>query len=202
LSGPSLGRLGRTGILRAGAGVQARPYATIALVAMSCGLWVAWRGAYVSFDKLVVAGPLHGDWWRLFSSQFAYLSGLHQFAALVAVALFGWLLERRHGPLVVAALFLAAGATGALVAVAVYGQPLVVGGDGAALGLLAAWAAPDLLAARRREYYEGDLLGAAAIAAVLLAMPLARPEASWLASLTGGVFGLVLGFGLNRIDPV
>jgi len=37
------------------------------------------------------------------------------------------------------------------------------------------------VAARRRSYYEGDLLGAAAIAALLLAIPYARPEASWLA---------------------
>ena len=38
----------------------------------------------------------------------------------MAIAIFGWLLERRHGPVVVLALFLGAGATGALVASAVY----------------------------------------------------------------------------------
>jgi hypothetical protein len=60
---------------------------------------------------------------------------------------------------------------------------------------------PDLRDARAGHYYEGDLLGVAAIAALLLAMPFARPEASWLAGITGGVIGLVLGFGMHRLDP-
>jgi Rhomboid family len=176
------------------------PYATIALVAASCGVWVAWRGGYVGLDKLVVAGPLHGDWWKLLSSQFTYNNGLYAFAALLAIAIFGWLLERRIGPLAVIALFLASGVSGALVADAAYSQAIVIGGNGAALGLLAAWAAPDLRAARSGAYYEGDLLGVGALAAVLLAMPFAlpRPDPSWLAGVTGGAIGLVLGLGLHR----
>ena len=139
-------------------------------------MWVAWRGGFVSLDKLIILGPLNGDWWKLFTSQFAYANGLYEFVALVAIAIFGWLLERRHGPVVVLALFFGAGATGALVASAVYADAIVSGGNGAALGLLAAWAIPDLEAARAGEEYEGDLLGVAAIAAVLLAMPFAQPR--------------------------
>jgi membrane associated rhomboid family serine protease len=180
-------------------GAGSRPYATIALVAASCGVWVAWRGGFVNLDELVVAGPLHGDWWKLFASQFAYANGLYEFVALVAIAIFGWLLERRHGPAVVLALFLGAGATGALVASAVYSDAVVSGGNGAALCLLAAWAVPDLEAARAGLDYEGDLLGVAAIAAVLLALPFAQPQASWLAGITGGAVGLVLGLGLRRV---
>jgi Rhomboid family len=175
------------------------PYATIALVAVSCGVWVAWNGGFVDLQELRIEGPLRGDWWRLLTSLFAYESGLFQFATLVAVAIFGWLLERRHGPAVVLALFLAVGVAGGLVAEAVYSQPLVSGGAAAALGLLAAWVVPDLEAVRTRGYYDGDLLGTGALAAVLLAMPLARPEANWLAVLAGGVLGLVLGLGLSRI---
>ena len=136
---------------------------------------------------------LHGDWWKLLTSQFAYVNGLYAFVTLVTIALFGWLLERRHGPAVVLALFLGAGATGALVASAVYSVPIVIGGNAGALALLAAWAAPDLRAARAGSYYEGDLLGAGAIAALLLAVPFARPEASWLAGITGGALGLLVG---------
>jgi membrane associated rhomboid family serine protease len=177
-----------------------RPYVTIALVAISCGLWVAWRGGYIGFDKLVVAGPLHGDWWKLFTSQFTYNNGLYAFVTLLAVAIFGWLLERRLGRAVVLALFLGAGVGGALVASAAYPHAIVIGGNAAALGLLAAWAAPDLRAARAGAYYEGDLLGAGALAAVLLAAPFAlpRPDPSWLAGVTGGAIGLVLGLGLQR----
>ena len=189
-------RLSRWGEARA----FSPPYATISLVTLSCGVWIAWRGGFVGLDKLVVAGPLHGDWWKLLSSQFTYSNGLYAFVALLAVAIFGWLLERRLGPAAVLALFLGAGVAGALAASAVYSQPIVIGGNAAALALLAAWAAPDLRAARAGAYYEGDLLGAGALAAVLLAVPFAlpRPEPSWLAGVTGGAIGLLLGLGLQR----
>jgi Rhomboid family len=200
----SLGRLRRGEI--AGVRADAPPYATIALVAASCGVWVASQGDYVSLGKLILAGPLHGDWWRLLTSPFVYgsgfSSGMFMFATLLAVAVYGWLLERRHGPVVVLALFFAASVTGGLAAEAVYAFPIVTGANAAALALLAAWAGSDLLTARDGGYYEGDLLGTAAIAAVLLAMPFARPEASWLAGVTGGTLGLVLGLGLSRVRTV
>jgi membrane associated rhomboid family serine protease len=183
-----------------GTRADAVPYATVALVAISCAVWVALRGGYVDLGKLVIIGPLGGDWWKLFTTQFAYLNGLYAFITLLAIAIFGWLLERRRGPVVALAVFLGAGATGALVASAVYSEAVVSGGNGAALGLLAAWAVPDIQDARAGNYYEGDLLGVAAIAALLLAMPFARPEASWLAGITGGLVGLVLGFGMHRLD--
>src|SRR5436190_2003397 len=67
-----------------------------------------------------------------------------------------------------------------------------------ALALLAAWSSPDLAAARAGDYYEGDLLGTGALAALLLAVPFARPEVSWLAGLTGGALGALFGLGLYR----
>jgi membrane associated rhomboid family serine protease len=178
-----------------------RPYATIGLVAVSCVVWVVLHAKPTLYLDMTIFGPLRGDWWKLLTSQFAYGDGLYEFVTLVAIAIFGWLLERRHGPAVVLALALGAGVAGALVASAVYAEPIVSGGNAAALGLLVAWAVPDLRDARAGHYYEGDLLGVAAIAALLLAMPYARPEASWLAGVVGGVTGLVLGFGMYRSDP-
>src|SRR5271165_1347084 len=93
--------------------VDSRPYATIALVALGCVGWVLLRGGYVDVGKLMIIGPLNGDWWKLFSTQFVYLNGLYAFVTLLAVAIFGWLLERRRGPAVALAAFLGAGATGA-----------------------------------------------------------------------------------------
>jgi membrane associated rhomboid family serine protease len=175
-----------------------RPYATIVLVALSAGLLIAWHAKPLLYTEAVIFGPLHGDWWKLFTYEFAYLSGVYAFVAIFAIALFGWLLESRHGPAVVLALFFGAGASGALLAVAVASFPYVAGGNAAALALLAAWAVPDLIAARSDSYYEGDLLGAAAIAALLLALPFALlpGEASWVAGLTGGAVGLLAGVGL------
>jgi membrane associated rhomboid family serine protease len=197
----SLGRLrhGEIDGLRA----DTQPYATAAIVAASCGIWIAAQGAYVDLGKLVIVGPLNSEWWRLFSSQFVYgsgfSSGLFMFSALLAVAIFGSLLERRHGPVVVLALFFGGGVAGALAAEGVYSLAVVSGANAGALALLGAWAAPNLVAVRAGDYYEADLLGTAAIAAVLLAMPFARPEVSWLAGVVGGVLGLTVGLGLSRV---
>ncbi len=178
-----------------------RPYATIALVALGCAGWVAVRGGYVEFAKLAIIGPLHGDWWKLLSNPFAYLDGLYAFVALLATAIFGWLLERRHGPVIVVVVFFGGAVTGALAASAVYAEPIVSGANGAALALIAVWSIPDLAAARGGQYYEGELLGAGAIAATLLLLPYARPEASWLAGVVGAIAGLVLGLGMHQIEP-
>jgi|ERR1039458_2898285 membrane associated rhomboid family serine protease len=177
-----------------------RPYATIALVAVSAGAWVVFHARPILFGEMTIIGPLAGDWWKIFTYQFAYANGLYAFVTLVAIAIFGWLVERRHGPFVVLALFLGAGATGALAASAVYSFALVSGGNAGALALLAAWAIPDLLAARADRDYEGDLLGAAAIAALLLAMPFAGVGASWLAGIVGAALGLMFGLGLGRFE--
>ena len=148
---------------------------------------------------MAIIGPLSGDWWKLFTNAFAYADGVFAFVSLLAIAIFGWLLERRYGTVMVLALFLAASFAGGLVASAVYAFPVVSGGNAAALALLAAWAAPDLESARAGEHYEGDLLGVAAIAGLLLAIPFARPEVRWLAGLPGGALGLVVGLGMRGL---
>ncbi len=179
-----------------------RPNATIALVAASCVAWVLVHAKGDLYVKMAVVGPLHGDWWKLFTTQFAYANGIYAFVVIFTVGLFGTLTERRHGPVVVLALFFGAGAAGALAALAAYPLPFVSGANAPALALLAAWAAPDLRAARAGAYYEGDLLGAGAIAALLLALPFARPEASWLAGVVGGAIGLLAGLGMNAASGV
>lgn len=183
----------------AGRWAQERPYATMLLVAVGCVAWIAAHAEPSIYEHMAVIGPLGGDWWKLFASAFVYTYGVVAFVVLLAVAIFGWLLERRHGPAVVAALFLGASVAGALVALAVYPLPVLEGGNAGALALLVAWAVPDLEAARAAEHYEGDLLGTAAIAALLLAIPFVRPEVSWLAGVTGGVLGLVVGLGVHRL---
>jgi hypothetical protein len=169
------------------------------LVAVGAVSWVVWHAEPNLFVHAAVIGPLNGEWWKLFTNGFANADGVVAFVVLLAMAIFGWLLERRHGPAAVIALFFGASATGALVALAVYPFPVVSGGNAAALALLVAWAVPDLEAARAGEHYEGDLLGVAAIAALLLAIPFAREEVSWLAGVTGGALGLVVGLGMHRL---
>jgi len=189
-----------TAVRGAGRWAAQRPFATMLLVTVSCVAWVVWHAEPDLYLKMAVIGPLHGDWWRLFTSAFVYTNGIVAFVVLLAVAIFGWLLEYRHGPAAVLALFLGVSATGALVASATYTDALVSGGNGAALALLAAWAAPDLEAARTQADFDGDLLGAGVMAALLLAIPFVHPEISWLAGVTGGALGLVVGLGMSRLE--
>jgi hypothetical protein len=179
---------------------EVSPYATIALVAASCGVWIAVDGGYVDVGKLMVVGPIHGEWWKLATNEFVYgntfSASVYAFCAIGCIAIFGGALERMHGFGLVVALFLGAGASGALAAEALYAVPIVSGANGAVLALIAAWAFPDMRLARSGGWYEGDLLGAGACAAVLLAMPFARPEASWVAGIVGLAAGLLVGAGL------
>lgn len=183
----------RTGEL-SGVGADGRPYATLAIVVASLVLLVLLRAGAVAYVDLVIAGvPLEDRWWPLLTAPFTYESSGYAFVALFAIAVFGWLLERRHGPLVVAALFLLAGAGGMAVASVAESFPHAAGGNGVALALVAVWAVPDLLDARRGRAIDGDLIGAATFAAVLLALPLAVEGANPLAGVTGLLVGLLLG---------
>jgi len=202
---PTLGRLRRDEM--PGIRHDAGPYVTGGIVLATCVIWIATRGGYLDPGNLVVLGRPTTDWWRVATSQFTYsfstgasLTGLgiYQFVTLLAIAVFGWLLERRHGGLPVACIFLIGGAGGAAVAALADPQAVVVGANGAALALLCAWAVPDLLERRRGLDYDGDLLGTGAIALVLLAMPVARPEVNAITGGFGVLAGYLLGLGLVR----
>jgi membrane associated rhomboid family serine protease len=176
--------------------ITARPYATIALVVLSLfGYLLLFPVALID---IAVARPINGEWWRVATSPFLYGSIWYELAAVTAIAIYGWLLERRHGPLVVLFLFVLCGMGGIALTAAVDPTPLAVGGNGAALGLLCAWVVPDLIARRRGEEYDGDLLGTAVFAAVLLLMPLAVTEASAIAGFAGGAAGMLAGLVLAR----
>jgi membrane associated rhomboid family serine protease len=175
-----------------------RAYLTLGLVVAALGVSIAWRSGAVSLADIAIVGKPGHEWWRLFTVLFAYDNTGYELATVGSIALFGWLMERRHGFLVVALLFLAGGAGGMLVAVAAESFPVATGANGAALALLAAWAVPDLMDLRRGGDVEGDMIGVAVIAAVLLLMPLPVDHIEWLAGVAGLLVGLVLGLPLAR----
>jgi membrane associated rhomboid family serine protease len=172
-----------------------KPWATIVLVAASCFMWITL--AFVPKGDLVIQTAVSDQPFRLFSSVFVYGNGWYQLAVLTAVALYGWLLERRHGPLPVIALF-ALGGIGGVAAGTAAGEAPVFGANGAALAVLCAWAMRDGLAARGGQDYEGDLLGTAVISAVVFLMPSVVPEASWVAAGVGILVGALAGAVLAR----
>jgi membrane associated rhomboid family serine protease len=179
---------------------ETRPYATLALLVAGFVGTLLWRtNLGQTGNDLEVYNKLGSHWWRVFTAVFVYDNTGYALVALGSIGLFGWLLERRHGPLVVLGLFLIGGVGGVAATAALETFPYALGGEGAALALLVAWALPDLMALRRREDVDGDLFGVAAIAAVLILMPLADPGATWISVGVGVVAGLVIGAPLARL---
>jgi membrane associated rhomboid family serine protease len=194
---PALSRL-RTDEIP-GIRAESLPYATLGLVALGLVGCLLWRTALVNLGDLAVVGKPGSHLWRLLTATFTYNNTGYAFVSLGAIALYGWLLERRHGWLPVVVLYLVGGVGGVAATTAAYSVPVVLGGSGAALAMLCAWAVPDLLSLRAGEEIDGDLLGTAVIALVLVLMPLAVTQASWIATAIGIVAGFALGLPLARI---
>jgi len=194
---PTLGRL-RPGEIP-GIRADRRPYATIALVLASIVVTIA-ANAGMAVDDLVLTVQTTDEYYRTVTTLFFYDSTGYELVALGAIFLFGWLLERRHGPWAPLLVFVVGGAGGMFLAIAGNDIDFVTaGGNGAALALLAAWAMRDVLGRRRGIEDDSDLLGALAIAAVLILLPLASDDLSALAGLGGGVAGVILGLLLARL---
>jgi membrane associated rhomboid family serine protease len=194
---PSLPRLRRGEI--PGIRAESRPYATVGLLVLSLAGCLLWRTSLVGLDQVAVVGKPGADWWRIVTAAFTYDNTGYAFAALLAITLYGALLERRHGPATVLALFAIGGIGGVAATAAAYPFPVVLGANGGALALLVVWAIPDLLALRAGEEIDGDLLGTAAIGLVVALMPLVAKEASWVADIVGVLAGVILGLPLARM---
>lgn len=178
-----------------------RPYATLALVVAGFVGTVLWRTGAVDERTLIVFGKPTGHWWHVATAAFTYDNVGLAFAVLGTTAIFGWLLERRHGPIPVLVIF-GVGAIGGIAVTAIaYPAPVALGGAGGALALLCAWAVPSLLSLRNGEEVEADLIGAAVIAAVVALMPIADTNVSWLSVAFGAATGLVLGLPLALARP-
>jgi membrane associated rhomboid family serine protease len=192
----------------AGIAPDTRPYATVGLI-LACVILLLVRAADPSLDLgylWVKAVP--DDPWRWFVTPFLHDDQLgYAFIALVPVAIFGTLLERRFGPVAPVLTFVLAGAAGAALAAGLETPPLlsdvpawpVYGANGAALGLLCAWLVDDRLAARRGEDRENDLLGVYIIAAVLVLLSLTTEEANIAAAVGGALAGSVIGLLLPQV---
>jgi membrane associated rhomboid family serine protease len=172
-----------------------RPNATFALLILSLfGFLVL---PFVS-DADVALVSLSGDAWRYATAAFLYPNAWDQLAVLLAIGIFGWRLELRHGPILVVALFLACGVGGNAIAAAAGQDTLIFGAPGAAMGMLAAWALPDVLRARNDVEYDGDLLGTAVLGATVALMPAVVSGANAIATFAGLVLGALAGLMLVR----
>ena len=194
---PTLPRLRRDEI--PGIAPETRPYATGVLIVASLLTTISAVAGITAYDLGAIFFRPDGDWWRLGAYEFVSTTAGAPFAdvgalfaTLVAVGIFGTLIERRFGPFATVAIFLLGAAAGGVLTVALDVYP-ALGANGAALALLTAWSVDDRLAARRGEERGSDLLGVGVIAGVLLLLPLANENASWAAGVGGAAGGAVLG---------
>jgi membrane associated rhomboid family serine protease len=179
---------------------ERRPYITIALVLASVVVTLGFKAGLWSVEPLLLYSQVTDEYYRTVTTLFVYYPTGYEVVALGATFLFGWLLERRHGSWAPLLVFLAGGAGGMFLAIAADDvEGVATGANGAALALLAAWAMRDVLGRRRGREDDSDLLGALAIAAVLILLPLATEDASAVAGLGGGLIGVVLGALMSRL---
>ena len=200
---PTLPRLRAEEI--AGVAPDRRPYATFALI-LACVLSALLFQADPGLDLGYVFVPVVEDVWRFFAAPFLFQDQIgYAFVTLVAVGIFGTLLERRFGRLSVVAVYLLSGAAGMALVAFAETPPLFVdtnsffvfGGNGAALGLLCAWLVDDRMAARRGDDRENELLGVYVVAIVLVLLSLAEESANIGAAVGGGLAGSLLGLVLR-----
>lgn len=197
---PSLGRLRPGEIPGVRADEDQRPYVTIALVVLGAlGFLVL---AFVGRGDIALVGPPGAEVWRIFTTPFVHVGAWGQFACLIGVTIFGVLLERRHGSLMLLALWLVSAPGGAALVAGLDPTPVVLGANAGALAFLTAWTVPVLLARRRRpqEDDDADLLAVLVIGLVIAALPIAFGYSA-LAGVWGVVVGALAGLGLARAKP-
>jgi len=178
-----------------------RPYATVSAILAPAILLLVQRASDEPLVDLgAIVGPVGSEWWRYLASPFVYSDIGYLFVIALAVAIFGGALEQRLGTVATLVLLVASGALGMLIADAVEtaiageGDILIAaGGNGIALGLLAAWAVIRAAEVRSHIDEEVELIGAAVAATVLLALPLIEDSANVFAGLGGAGVGAFAG---------
>ncbi|HXR30630.1 MAG TPA: rhomboid family intramembrane serine protease [Solirubrobacterales bacterium] len=183
-----------------------RPYATPAAILGSAALLLVLKATGSSIDAyggLIV--PLEDQWWRFLTAPFAYTDVGYLFVIAVGLAIFATALERRLGTAPTALLLLACGSLGMLVASGIAnGQgdvEVIAGGNGMALGALAAWFAIRRAEAGRAIDDDYDAIGVIVAAAVLLALPIFESTADPFAGLVGAAVGGLSGLAASALRP-
>ncbi len=189
---------------RSDAPVPFRPYATMAVILGSAALLLLQEatGDLIStYGGIFVPGL--DQWWRFLTAPFAYGDVGYLFVVAVGLAIFATGLERRLGSAPTALLLIACGSLGMLVATGIANGRgdigVIAGGNGMALGAVAAW-----FALRRAEAHgaiddDYDLIGVVVAAAVLLALPIFVSSADPFAGLVGGAVGGLAGLAASAL---
>jgi membrane associated rhomboid family serine protease len=175
-----------------------RPYATMAAILAPAALLLVQKASgnsLTTYGGLIV--PVDDEWWRFLVAPFAYADVGYLFVVAIGLAIFATGLERRLGTVATGTLLIACGSLGVLaasgVANAVDQVEVIAGGNGMALGALAAWFALRRSEANGAVDDDYDTIGVIVAAAVLLALPIFESTADPFAGLTGGLVGGLAG---------
>ena len=188
-------------------GVAERPYVSLAAILGPAILLIVQRAADLTPTEVgAIVGAVGSEWWRYLAAPFVYDDIGYLFVIAVALAVFVPPLERRLGMVSALVLLVACGSLGMLAAEGLEsidpGAVLVAaGGNGIALGALAAWAVIRHLESRAHPGDDWDVIGTAVFAAVLLALPLLEDSASVVAGVAGGVVGAAAGYAAGHAAP-
>jgi membrane associated rhomboid family serine protease len=179
-----------------------RPYATMAAILGPACLLLLQKATGSSLDAYGgIVVPFAEEWWRYLTAPFAYVDVGYLFVVAVGLAIFATGIERRLGTAATAVLLLACGSLGMLVAAGIAdgrgGIEVIAGGNGMALGALAAW-----FTIRRAEAHgavddDYDVIGVLVAAAVLLLLPVFDSSADVFAGLAGGAVGGLAGLAAS-----
>jgi len=183
-----------------------RPYATLAVILGSALLLLIQKATgnpLSTYGGLIV--PIGDEWWRYLTAPFAYVDVGYLFVVAIGLAIFAGGVERRLGSGATAVLLLACGSLGMLAGGAVADAQghivTIAGGNGMALGAVAAW-----FTLRRAETHgaidqDYDPIGIAVAVAVLLALPIFESTADVVAGLVGGAVGGLAGLAAAALRP-
>lgn len=190
---------------RPGFAVAGRPYATIAFVAAAAALLLVQEASGSALDAYGgIVVPVADEWWRYLTAPFNFGGVGYLFVVAVALAIFGSGLERRLGTPATAILLVACGALGMLAAAGVADAggdfAVIAGGNGMALGAIAAWYAVRRSESRRAIDQDYDLIAVAIAAAVVLLLPLFESSADVVAGLAGGLVGGLAGLAASALS--
>jgi membrane associated rhomboid family serine protease len=178
------------------------PYAVIAAILVAALLLIVRVASpsLATFDLGGLVGPVGGDWWRYLAAPYVYPDVGYLFVASVGIAIFGIAVEQRLGTIPTVVLIVACGSLGMLAAdgietaFASHNDILLAsGGNGIALGLLAAWAVMRAAEVRAHPDEDMEVIGAAVAAAVLILLPIVDDYANVFAGLAGALVGASCG---------
>lgn len=181
-----------------------RPWVTIFLIlgpAIAILARIASGGSIEGFGALLV--PFESEWWRFLTAPFAYENVGYLFAVSLAVVLFVPGLERRLGLFAALVLLIACGSLGVLAAYGVEDQRGVIdfigGGNGLALGAIAAWYVIVRREAAGDEDEMPDLIGVLVCVAVIMLLPAVVETANVWSAIAGGAVGALAGLAATLV---